>query len=394
MELTFRKRGKYWQYSFEVARIDGKRKRVYKSGFRTKGEAAKAGTEALNEYMNSGIAFRPTDSSVADFLEEWLDNVSKTKRLNTFLNYKLLCDNHIIPNFGKYKMNAISTLSLQTFFNQNANNLSLATLKSIKRILSVAFNWAIDMDYIKSNPINRVKLPIIKETESLYKHIYISPEEFKKIVDMFKNTAYIVPYMIAYHTGMRVGEVLGLQWKNIDFEKHEIYVCSNFQRYYLKGFNDSATLSAPKTSSSERTIVISDFLNDFLKERYCEIQKNKGKYQNFYTHYYLDGEKHIVTNNNGGLDEIDLVCVRDDGSYISRSSLKDTYKKVRDTLKIKNFDFHSLRKTHCTELISRGANIKDVQKRLGHKDIAMTLRVYTEVTAEMTSKTKSILNEL
>ena len=394
MELTFRKRGKYWQYSFEVARIDGKRKRVYKSGFRTKGEAAKAGTEALNEYMNSGIAFRPKDSSVADFLEEWLDNVSKTKRLNTFLSYKLLCDNHIIPNFGKYKMNAISTLSLQTFFNQNANNLSLATLKSIKRILSVAFNWAIDMDYIKSNPINRVKLPVIKETESLYKHIYISPEEFKKIVDMFKNTAYIVPYMIAYHTGMRVGEVLGLQWKNIDFEKHEIYVCSNFQRYYLKGFNDSATLSAPKTSSSERTIVISDFLNDFLKERYCEIQKNKGKYQNFYTHYYLDGEKHIVTNNNGGLDEIDLVCVRDDGSYISRSSLKDTYKKVRDTLKIKNFDFHSLRKTHCTELISRGANIKDVQKRLGHKDITMTLKVYTEVTAEMTSKTKSILNEL
>ena len=73
MELRVRKRGSKWEYSFETAAVNGKRKSISKSGFRTKGEAVKVGTQAMHEYLNIGSVFRPSEMSMTDFLEEWLE---------------------------------------------------------------------------------------------------------------------------------------------------------------------------------------------------------------------------------------------------------------------------------------------------------------------------------
>ena len=95
------KRGKYWQYRFDVAKVDGKRKQISKSGFKTKKEALAAGVKALSEYNSSGSLFQPSEVSVADYLDYWVDSYCKMNlKYNTQLGYIRIIENHLKPTFG------------------------------------------------------------------------------------------------------------------------------------------------------------------------------------------------------------------------------------------------------------------------------------------------------
>ena len=87
-EINVRKRGQKWQYQFEAAKIEGKRKQITKSGFNTKKEALEAGIKALAEYNNSGLYFKPSDMSVSDYFDYWYENYVKIElKINTQENY-------------------------------------------------------------------------------------------------------------------------------------------------------------------------------------------------------------------------------------------------------------------------------------------------------------------
>ena len=99
--VTIQKRGKYYQYKFETAKIDGKRKFASKSGFRTKAEAEKEGIKAFNEYMNTGHDFTPSDMSYSDLLDYWLEKHCHINlKYHTIEAYSSIAKNHIKPNIG------------------------------------------------------------------------------------------------------------------------------------------------------------------------------------------------------------------------------------------------------------------------------------------------------
>ena len=107
-EVTARKRGSSWSYSFELARVDGKRRRKEKGGFRTKKEALEAGVKAKSEYDNSGQTFTPSEISVADYMDYWITNYVKINcSLNTLEAYEGIVKNHIKPKLGTYKLKSI-----------------------------------------------------------------------------------------------------------------------------------------------------------------------------------------------------------------------------------------------------------------------------------------------
>ena len=117
-EVTARKRGSSWSYSFEMARINGKRKRKEKGGFRTKKEALEAGVKAKADYDNSGQTFTPSEISVADYMDYWLDNYVKVNcSLHTLEGYSNIIKNHIKPKIGSYKLKSVSPSVLQEFIN-------------------------------------------------------------------------------------------------------------------------------------------------------------------------------------------------------------------------------------------------------------------------------------
>ena len=151
-DINTRKRGDKWEYYFETAKMDGKRKHFSKGGFSTKKEALKAGSEAYNEYNNLGQKFVPSEISVADYMNYWLDTYCKTNlKETTTINYRKRIKYHIMPAIGRYKLKDISPAVLQEFINDMyKRNYSRNTLVTIKGILSNSFNYAVQpLEYIK-----------------------------------------------------------------------------------------------------------------------------------------------------------------------------------------------------------------------------------------------------
>ena len=160
--VTIQKRGKYYQYKFETAKIDGKRKFASKSGFRTKAEAEKEGIKAFNEYMNNGHDFTPSDMSYSDLLDYWLEKHCHINlKYHTIEAYSSIVKNHIKPNIGHYKISSITRSTLQDFINKMYVDKSFSKnfLNNIKKVIKGSFTFAYENDFVKVNPAIGIKLP-------------------------------------------------------------------------------------------------------------------------------------------------------------------------------------------------------------------------------------------
>lgn len=116
--VNVRKRGKVYEYSVEIASIDGKRKWLTKSGFKSKPEAEKEGMKAYNEYNNTGHSFIPAQISYSDYLDYWMkEHCEINLKYHTIEAYKNIVKNHIKPKLGFYRLSQITTSTLQEFIN-------------------------------------------------------------------------------------------------------------------------------------------------------------------------------------------------------------------------------------------------------------------------------------
>ena len=115
-EVSIKKRGNYYEYSFEAAKVDGKRNRVSKSGFTTKGAAMEAGTKAMSEYNEAGLHFTPSEISFSDYLDYWVDTYCNINLKEvTVVGYLKKIRLHIKPALGEYKLKALTPAVLQKF---------------------------------------------------------------------------------------------------------------------------------------------------------------------------------------------------------------------------------------------------------------------------------------
>lgn len=406
------KRGKVYQYQFAIASIDGKRKYKNKSGFRTKSEAIEAGVKAYNEYINVGHCIEPSKMSYSDYLDYWMkEHCEINLKYHTIQAYQNIIKNHIKPKLGFYMLSQLTTSVIQEFINNIylEKGFSKNFLKNILKVLKGSLGYATDVvGFIKVNPSLKVRLPKydIPDSDPVY---ILSNEEVEKILERFSNNPCVYyAFLTAYYTGLRVSEVFGLTWDNIDFVKRTITVNKNILKKNQAGGTKKRLISGNsttvwyfgtcKTKGSYRTIEIGDTLLKALKKYKEEQIQNRKDYGDTYMKHY----KKIVNNpyNNKPeikiinayaelevpLEEVKLVFLKKNGVFEGTDSCKYPFKVIHYELGIP-CRFHDFRDTHATRLIEAGADIKAVSKRLGHSNIRTTYEIYVKVTTKMESDT-------
>lgn len=389
--INTRKRGNKWQYQFEAATINGKRKQITKSGFRTKKEALEAGAKALAEYNNCGLSFVPSEISFNDYLDYWLKEYAEVNlKETTVANYTKKINLYIKPELGIYKLKSLTPAILQNFINKKFNEgFSRNTLIVLKGILSGSLNYAVEpLAFIKFSPMAAVRLPLARAvpdtpTRKKEKSI-VTEDEMNTILERFPfgHSCYL-PLQLAYRCGLRLGEAFALTWEDIDFINKTLTINKQVQNQ-----NKFWTITDTKYKS-DRVI---DLDNEMLMilDKYKTLQnKSKEFYAEYYTQLKINSLNQI--NDSKG-EDIHLINVRENGTYIQPRVMQHCSRIIHYKLGFKNFDYHSLRHTHATMLLSAGANIKAVQERLGHKKVDLTLDTYTHVTDEMRKETLKILN--
>ncbi|MFR8171510.1 MAG: tyrosine-type recombinase/integrase [Marvinbryantia sp.] len=416
-QVTTRKRGKTWEYGFEGAKIAGKRNRITKGGFRTKADALEAGNKALAQYNSAGQSFSPSQISVADYLDYWMDNYCKMNlKYNTLNGYRKIIDTHLKPQFGHYRLCALTAAPIQEYANQlKINGYARGSVVGIISTLSGALNYAVEpMHYLQYNPCNNIRYP--KFAPKAETRFIISPEDFSQIIARFgPGTPFYLPLMLGYYTGMRISEAFALTWDDIDLEActltvNKITVKRNrgttMQKIKRKENREEKSawyFGTPKTKGSVRTIKFGETLFNALRSAKRKQKENRLRYGEYYTDIFLlpeqdeKGDKilrlvEVERSIPCALTRTDMVCVRENGQYISTDSFKYCARVIQHELKIA-FNYHSLRHTHATMLIENGADIKDVQERLGHDNIQTTMQTYVHNTETMSNRSVDIFEQ-
>ena len=370
-----RKRYGSWYYYFDAGKIDGTRKKIERKaiGATTKAEAQAILRNAIREYENTGHVFKPSETTLHDYLKFWFEEyVMVNLKYNTQENYKNVINKHINPELGKYKVRSLTPERLQKWINdKHRAGFSRKSLTIFHSVLQNALKKAVyPYKMINENPMQYVSLPKKDGRKTTEADLKILPMSSIIAITRYlePTNSFYIPFHIGLNTGMRVSEVCALTWDCVDLvngiiKVEKIMVCVDKEW----GFG------TPKTASSYRNVNIGGTLIKILKEHKVRQKENKLKYGEFYT------------NNN-------FVCTKENGQNVTPASCKWSGQRLRERLGI-DFNFHSLRHTHATLLLEKGAPIKDIQARLGHSRSAITLDTYSHLTDKMRNQTVDIFEQ-
>lgn len=412
--VNVRKRGKVYEYRFEIATVDGARKWVSKSGFSKKADALTEGAKAYNDFMYNGRKVQlQGNMSYSDFLDYWVDTYANFNlHYSTIVSYMNIIKNHLKPKIGYYKLCQLDVRLLQEFVNKLYvdNAFSKNYMSSILKVIKGSLKYACyTLNYINFDPAEHVHIPRLDRINKDPAHIF-TKEEVERILDRFKDTHSIYyAFLTAYYTGMRVSEVYGLTWDCVDFEKKTITINKNIIKKNQYGLPKRKNVTKGhsvgiwyygdcKNPQSRRTIPIGDTLVNALKKYKQEQEENRKFYGESYLCYY---EKRVINEATNReeiklieakaelgltLPEARLVFVKENGLFMGTDSPKYAFKVIHYELGI-NSRFHDFRDTHATRLVENGADIKAVSKRLGHSTIETTYNIYVRVTQKMEDDT-------
>ena len=406
--VTIQKRGKYYQYKFEVAKVDGKRKFINKSGFGTKDEAIKAGNIAYTEYLNTGLVFKEKEISFSDYLDYWYENYCEVNlKYNTRRTYKTIMDKYLKPEIGKYRLSSLTSVKLNSFITELCNkyNFKKAYYNNILKVLKNCFRIATDVyGFIRYNPALTLKFPKIEDSNDFQKHLY-NKNEINMILERFKDDdAFTCAFITSCFTGMRTGEVCSLTWEDIDFKnrvinvKHTVYdkPDDGKGRWYI---------GTTKTKQGTRQINMSITLYNALinyKKKQQYLKKVFGS--EYYTYHFEDVlnkygkvmEQRIVQNKGNILQikKADMVFTRPNGKFVGRNILNYPFKIIHKELGIKNCRFYDLRGSYATINLRNGTEIRDVADILGHKYIETTENFYISSTDENKKNVSDVFDRI
>lgn len=328
-----KKTGK-WLIQYRYTDWQGKRRKSTKRGFATKREAE----EWLRNFLITQKA--DFDMKFEDFWKIYCADMETRLREHTMRTKKYIVELKILPYFGNKRVNDITAADIRQWQNELIKmGYSPTYLKTINNQLSAIFNYTVRYYDLKSNPCAKAGSMGKSKAEEMD---FWTGEEFRKFIDsvMNKRLSYMA-FMILYWTGMRLGELLALNPKDVDLEKRTISITKSYQRLGKKD-----VITPPKTSKSKRVITIPEFLaadiKDYMDSLY-DLQEDDRLFP--ITKYYLEHE-------------------------MQRGIKESGVKRIR---------VHDLRHSHASMLIELGFSPLEIANRLGHEKVETTLNTYAHL---------------
>ena len=269
--------------------------------------------------MHGNIGITSESITLKDFMTRWLEEVvSLNVKARSMQTYQTLFERQICPYLGEVKVQELTPAILDAWIRKlQKAGLSFNTLSATHAFIHHALDYAVHpAQLISSNPAAYIKVPK-NAPKNIIKRTIITPEQFKTLLDECPfGTPYYIPLLLLYHTGMRISEVLGLSWSDIDFVEHKINLRRQLVYIKKKGY----FFTTPKTESSKRYILIDDFLLSELRRWQAQQAENEKRIGSSYIYTYLENGGHIIRQSKGlpapAGEKVSFVCTRNSGQFV------------------------------------------------------------------------------
>lgn len=379
-----RQRGKHsWQIKYDGAPdpVTGERRTVFETVKGSKTEAKARLSIAIGE-VAGGTHVAPTSETVATYAKHWLENVAPVKASGkTLERYRELVDGHIVPSLGKHTLSKLTKEHVEAFYREKRESgrldgkggLAERTIIHIHRRLAAILDSAALSQKVRRNvaKIAETRPSPKKAKRKLAEGIdYLTDADAQKLLAALAGTRMHAPALLAFATGMRRGEILGLRWSDIDVDRPELHVAQAIEQT-----RDGITVREPKTESSRRTISLPAFAVEVLRAHRAQQAKER-----------------LALGL--GKSSMDLVFTRYDGAIVNPRNFSKEFQRMAAAAGFPGFKFHGTRHTHATSLLRHGINVKVVSERLGHASIVVTLDIYGHVLREQTAEVANKLDTI
>ena len=357
-----------------VDKLTGKKARTTVTASTKKGVKIKA-REAVNAFAANGYSVKekPTITTYRELVALWWESYKNTIKPNSQQSMEGIVRLHILPVFGDYKLDKLTTPIIQQQVNKWADKANkgekgaYANYSFLNNINRRILQYGVTMQAIKHNPARDVIIPR-KQQNKEHKVKFFSNQELKQFLDYledldqssYENLFDYVLYKTLLATGCRIGEALALEWSDIDLKKGTISISKTLNRYQ--------ETNTPKSKAGLREIDIDKATVSLLKQYKKRQQVQSWK---------LGRSESIVFT--PFTTKYAYAC-------LLRKRLQGHFKAAS----VPDISFHGFRHTHATIMLYAGIEAKDLQYRLGHSNISMTLNTYVHATKEGAKKAVSI----
>ena len=346
----------YWEARITTGRDPGTGKQIQQSFSGKTQKEVREKMQAAAVEVNTGTYTPPAKMTVGQWLDIWQAEYLGNVKPRTVDLYTGNIRNHIRPALGAIKLSELRPHTVQAFIN-GLQGLSTGSIRIVYRVLHIALEKAVKLDYIPKNPSNYCVLPKDEKKE-------IHPLDDGQLSALLQaargsDIEYII--MVSAFAGLRISEIMGLTWDCIDFENSNIYI-----KKQLTGrpHVDDNIFNTPK-SGYYRTVKAAKTVMDVLKEQQIRQKKQR----------LAAG---IKWNN-----ELNLVFTSDNGGFYTQSKVTHRFKNIAQGAGLEGARFHDLRHTYAVNSIRAGDDIKTLQGNLGHATAAFTLDRYGHFTEQM-----------
>ena len=301
-----------------------------------------------------------SDMLFADYLLEWLEIAKGRLAVATYSSYAAMIKRPVGPYFRQRNLTLreLEARHLQMFYSEMLRKVKPNTVIHYHAIIHSALKYAVKTDMLVQNVADKVDRP----KKNSFQPVFLSAEEMQKMFEALRGTKLELPVLVAAFYGFRRGEVLGLKWDAIDFERGTISVIRTVTTITLDGKQTEIEQQSAKTKSSLRTLpLIGSFREYFLQVKEAQ-ELNKQICGNCYNHEY-DG----------------FVFVDELGERMRANYLTSAFPKFLESHGLRRMRFHDLRHSCASLLLANGVPLKHIQEWLGHSDFTTTANIYAHL---------------
>ena len=303
-----------------------------------------------------------SDMLFADYLLEWLEIAKGRLAVATYSSYAVMINKPIGPYFRQRNLTLreLEARHLQMFYSEMLRKVKPNTVIHYHAIIHSALKYAVKTDMLAQNVADKVD----RAKKNSFQPVFLSAEEMQKMFEALRGTKLELPVLVAAFYGFRRGEVLGLKWDAIDFERGTISVIRTVTTITLDGKQTEIEQQSAKTKSSLRTLpLIGSFREYFMQVKEAQ-ELNKQVCGNCYNYEY-DG----------------FVFVDELGERMRANYLTSTFPKFLEDHGLRRMRFHDLRHSSASLLLANHVPLKQIQEWLGQSDFSTTANIYAHLDA-------------